>query len=125
MAVINGTVAFANLTEHEQYQGTSTGKFSIVLTLEDADAEQLKLEGVKVREYKNQAQRKFATKFEDFPIVDLEGETLSRGSVRYGDKVRVKYNLGQPHPVHGVSPYLQAVRVIEKGEVLADDDTDF
>ena len=79
MAVINGTVAFANLTEHEQYQGTSTGKFSIVLTLEDADAEQLKLEGVKVREYKNQAQRKFATKFEDFPIVDLEGETLSRG----------------------------------------------
>lgn len=125
MSVINGTVAFANLVEHEQYQGTSTGKFSLVLTLEDADAEQLKLEGVKVREYKNQPQRKFATKFEDFPTVDLDGEPVSRSSVRYGDKVRIKYNLGQPHPVHGVSPYLQAIRVVEKGEVLTDDDTDF
>ena len=125
MSVISGTVAFVNLTEHEIYNGQSTGKYSVVLSLDDVDAEQLQDAGVKIRTYQNQAQRKFSTKFEEFPVIDNEGEPVSRGSVRYGDKVRIKYNLGKPHPVHGTSVYLQAVRVVEKGEAMGEDDGEF
>ncbi len=125
MSVINGVVAFANLAEHEVYNGQSTGKYFLVLTLDDSEAEKLEKEGIKLKMYKNQAQRKFATKFEDFAVIDNDGEPVSRASVRYGDKVRVKYNLGNEHPVHGVAPYLQAVRVVEKGEVELDDDGEF
>ena len=125
MSVINGVVAFANLVAHEVYNGQSTGKYSLVLTLDDSEAEKLEKEGIKLKMYKNQAQRKFATKFEDFAVIDNDGEPVSRASVRYGDKVRVKYNLGNEHPVHGVAPYLQAVRVVEKGEVELDDDGEF
>ena|SRR5210317_189997 len=125
MSVVTGTVAFANLAEHEVYNGQSTGKYSLVLTLDESEAEKLQSEGIKIREYKNQAQRKFATKFDEFPVIDNDGEPVSKSSVRYGDKVRIKYNLGQPHPVHGVAPYLQAVRVVEKGEVGLEDDGEF
>jgi len=125
MSVVTGTVAFANLAEHEVYNGQSTGKYSLVLTLDESEAEKLQSEGIKIREYKNQAQRKFATKFDEFPVIDNDGEPVSKSSVRYGDKVRIKYNLGQPHPVHGVSPYLQAVRVVEKGEIGLEDDGEF
>jgi len=125
MSVINGTVAFANLAEHEVYNGQSTGKYSIVLALDEPEAEKLKAEGVKIREYKNIPQRKFSTKFDQFPVVDNDGEPVSKSSVRYGDKVRIKYNLGNPHPVHGTSVYLQAVRVVEKGEMDIVDDGEF
>jgi hypothetical protein len=122
MSVITGKVAFANLTEHEVFNGQSTGKYSVVLTLEDDEADKLQSEGIKIKTYKNQPQRKFTTKYEDITVVDAEGEPLSKSSVRWGDTVRVKYAVGKPHPVHGSSPYLQAIRVIEKGENDVNDD---
>ena len=125
MSVVNGTVAFANLDAHEVYNGQSTGKYSLVLTLDDAEAEKLESEGVKIKMYKNQSQRKFATKFDEFPVIDNDGEPVSKSSVRYGDKVRIKYDLGAPHPVHGTTVYLKAVRVVEKGEVSVDDEGEF
>ena len=39
--VLEGTVAFENLTEHEMYNGQSTGKYSLVLSLDEGDAESL------------------------------------------------------------------------------------
>ena len=125
MSVINGIVAFANLDEHEIYNGQSTGKYSIVVTLDEESDQKLRQEGVKVKEYKNQPQRKFATKFDDIRVIDNDGEPISKSTVRYGDKVRVKYDLGKPHPVHGTSVYLKAIRVVEKGEVEAGDEGDF
>jgi hypothetical protein len=32
MSVITGKVAFANLTEHEVFNGQSTGKYSVVVS---------------------------------------------------------------------------------------------
>ena len=125
MSVVNGTVAFANLTEHEVFNGQSTGKYSVVVSLDDTEAKKLEAEGVKIKTYKDQPQRKFTTKFEDFTVIDNEGEPVSKGSVRWGDKVRIKYNLGNPHPVHGCTPYMQAIRVVEKGEMGLEDDGDF
>lgn len=125
MSVITGKVAFANLNEHEVFNGQSTGKYSVVVTLDDEQADKLASEGVKLKTYKNESQRKFATKFEDFQVIDNEGEPVSKSSVRYGDTVRIKYGLGKPHPVHGTSVYLQAIRVVEKGEAEGADDEDF
>ena len=125
MSVVTGTVAFANLDKHEVYNGQSTGKYSIVLTLDDDASEQLQQEGVKIKEYKNTPQRKFATKFDEFAVIDNDGEPVSKSSVRYGDKVRIKYDLGSPHPVHGTTVYLKAIRVVEKGEAGLGDDEDF
>jgi hypothetical protein len=125
MSVITGKVAFANLNEHEVFNGQSTGKYSVVVTLDDDQADKLASEGVKLKTYKNENQRKFATKFEDFQVIDNEGEPVSKSSVRYGDTVRIKYGLGKPHPVHGTSVYLQAIRVVEKGEAEGVDDEDF
>ncbi len=64
MAVLEGNVAFANLDEHEEYQGQSTGKYSLVLSLADADEEKLSEQGVKLREYAGIKQRKFRHKYE-------------------------------------------------------------
>ena len=125
MSVVNGVVAFANLDQHEVYQGQSTGKFSIVVSLDEESSDKLQREGVKVNFYKETPQRKFATKFDEFTVVDNDGEPVSKSSVRYGDKVRIKYDLGNPHPVHGQIVYLKAIRVVEKGEVGLEDDGDF
>ena len=116
MSVITGKVAFANLTEHEVFNGQSTGKYSVVVTLDEEAADKLAAEGVKLKTYKNESQRKFATKFEDFTVVDIDGEPVSRGSVRWGDTVRIKYGLGKPHPVHGTATYLSKVKVLELAE---------
>jgi hypothetical protein len=37
----------------------------------------------------------------------------------------LKYKLGQPHPVHGVATYLEAVKVLEEAEFEAGDAADF
>ena len=111
MAVLEGNVAFANLDEHEEYQGQSTGKYSLVLSLEPEDADKLASKGVKLREYEGTAQRKFSTKYE-VPMFDAEGNEFN-GRLTRGSKVRVKYAEGKPHPVHGTSTYLSAIKVVE------------
>ena len=45
LATLEGTVAFENLNEHEMYQGQSTGKFSLVVSLDDATADELDAKG--------------------------------------------------------------------------------
>jgi len=114
MAVLEGNVAFANLDEHEVYQGQSTGKYSLVLSLEGADADMLAEKGVKLREYEGTKQRKFASKF-DVPMFDAEGMDW-RGRLTRGSKVRIQYQEGDEHPVHGVSTYLNKVKVLELAE---------
>lgn len=125
MSVVTGKVAFANLTAHEEFNGQSTGKYSVVLVLDDDAAEKLQAEGVKLKTYKNQNQRKFATQYDNFTVVDVDDEPLARSAIRWGDTVRVKYTVGKPHPVHGSSPYLDKIRLIEKAEREDDDDSEF
>jgi len=114
MAVLKGNVTFANLDKHEEYQGQSTGKYSLVLSLEPEDADKLANKGVKLREYEGTAQRKFSTKYE-VPMFDAEGNEFN-GRLTRGSKVRVKYAEGKPHPVHGTSTYLSAIKVVELAE---------
>ena len=125
--ITEGVVAFSNLSETEKYNGQDTGKFSIVLTLEDEEAEKLSDAGIVVKEYKNQPQRKFVTKFPDFPVMDAEGDTIAK-HVPYGSKVKVLWEPGKPHPTHGVAPYFKKIKVLEMAEhegSLDDGDEDF
>ena len=76
--ITEGIVAFSNLEETEFYNGQDTGKYSITLTLDPDEAAKLAGEGIKLKEYKNQPQRKFVTKFSGFPVLDAEGETTAK-----------------------------------------------
>ena len=109
--VLEGTVAFENLTEHEMYNGQSTGKYSLVLSLDEGDADSLDSLGVKLREYEGTKQRKFASKFE-VGILNADGTPFA-GRVPRGSKVRILWQEGAPHPVNGTSPYLNKAKVLE------------
>ena len=122
-ATIEGTVNFSNLTAHDVYNGQDTGAYSMTITLDEADAAALAAQGVKIKDYQGAKQRKFKSKFE-IKRFDAEGNRYN-GEVPYNSKVRLKYVLGQPHPVHGVSTYLEAVKVLEEAEMTEGDDSDF
>tara|TARA_R110000751_G_scaffold100602_3_gene194549 strand:+ start:1001 stop:1375 length:375 start_codon:yes stop_codon:yes gene_type:complete len=112
--IMEGVVAFENLTEHEMYNGQSTGKFSLVLSLGEEEAADLDARGVKLREYEGVKQRKFASKFE-VGVLNADG-TPFQGRVPRGSKVRLLWQEGTPHPVHGMSTYLNKVKVLEVAE---------
>ena len=120
--VLEGLVAFENLTEHEMYNGQSTGKFSLVLSLDEEKADDLNARGVKLREYEGVKQRKFASKFE-VGIQNADGTPFA-GRVPRGSKVRILWQEGAPHPVHGTSTYLNKVKVLEIAE-QTDSNEDF
>ena len=122
-ATIEGTVNFSNLTAHDVYNGQDTGAYSMTITLDEDDAASLEAQGVKIKDYQGAKQRKFKSKFE-IKRFDAEGNRYN-GEVPYNSKVRLKYVLGQPHPVHGVSTYLEAVKVLEEAEMTEGDDSDF
>ena len=114
MAVVEGKLAFENLDTHEMYQGQSTGKYSVVISLEDSAADDLAAKGVKLREYEGTKQRKFSTKY-DVPVLDAEGQPFM-GRIGRGSTVRLLWAEGQPHPVHGTSTYLNKIKVLEVAE---------
>ncbi len=112
--VTEGVVAFSNLTECEQYQGQSTGRYSLVITISEAEAAKLGDMGIKVKEYNGNSQRKYSSKFH-VPVVDMDNRPVS-GEIPFGSKVRVLWKDGDAHPVHGVPTYLNKVRLVELSE---------
>lgn len=119
--VIEGIVNFSNLTQHDVYMGQTTGKYTMTITMSEDDAESLSSRGVKIKDYEGAKQRKFSSKF-DVKVLDAEGNPFN-GEVPYNSKVRLKYKVGPAHPVHGLSTYLEAVRVLEVAD-MSDDDGD-
>jgi len=117
--VIEGIVNFSNLTQHDVYMGQTTGKYTMTITMSEDDAESLSSRGVKIKDYEGAKQRKFSSKF-DVKVVDAEGNPFN-GEVPYNSKVRLKYKVGPAHPVHGLSTYLEAVKVLEVADMSDDD----
>ncbi len=109
--VTQGVVAFSNVDQMEVFDGQSTGRYSVVIQLDEADASKLADMGVNVKDYKGTAQRKFASKFK-VDVLDMDNEPV-QGEIPYGSKVRVLWKAGDPHPQHGVGTYLNKVRVVE------------
>ena len=120
---VEGVVNFSNLTAHDVFNGQSTGAYSMTVTLSEEDAAELSANGVKIKDYQGNKQRKFKSKY-DIKVFDDEGNPYN-GEVPYNSRVRLKYKLGQPHPVHGVATYLEAVKVLEEAEMAVGDAADF
>ena len=120
---IEGIVNFSNVTQHDVFNGQDSGAYSMTITLSEDDAASLAAQGVKIKDYQGPKQRKFKSKF-DIKRFDAEGNRYT-GEVPYNSKVRLKYVLGQPHPVHGVATYLEAVKVLEEAEMTEGDSGDF
>ncbi len=114
--VIEGIVNFSNVTKHDVYNGQDTGAYSMTVTVSEDDAASLSAQGVKIKDYQGNKQRKFKSKY-NIGMYDAEGNPYT-GEVPYNSKVRLKYKLGQQHPVHGTSTYLEAVKVLEEAEIL-------
>jgi hypothetical protein len=120
--VIEGTVNFSNVTQHDVYNGQDTGTFSMTITMSEDDAAGLATQGVKIKEYEGLKQRKFKSKF-DVSLYTVEGDKYT-GEVPYNSRVRLKFKTGPAHPVHGTPTYLEAVKVLEEAEIQ-EADVDF
>ena len=123
MNVIEGIVNFSNVTKHDVFNGQDTGAYSMTITMSEDDATTLSAQGVKIKDYQGNKQRKFKSKY-DIKLFDSEGNPYN-GEVPYNSKVRLKFKLGNAHPVHGVATYLEAVKVLEKAEMLESESADF
>ena len=123
MNVIEGIVNFSNVTKHDVFNGQDTGAYSMTITMSEHDATELSAQGVKIKDYQGNKQRKFKSKY-DIKLFDAEGNPYN-GEVPYNSKVRLKFKLGNAHPVHGVATYLEAVKVLEEAEILESESADF
>ena len=120
---VEGIVNFSNVTQHDIFNGQSTGAYSMTITVSESDASSLASRGVKIKDYQGNKQRKFKSKF-DVKRFDAEGNRYN-GEVPYNSKVRLRFVLGDAHPVHGVATYLDAVKVLEEAEMTEGDSADF
>ena len=121
--VVEGIVNFSNVTEHDVYNGQSTGSYTLTITMSEDDAESFVSQGVKIKDYQGNKQRKFKSNYE-IKRFDAEGNAY-RGEIPCNSKVRLQYKLGPAHPVHGVPAYLEKVKVLEEAEMTANDSPDF
>ena len=120
--VIEGIVNFSNVTQHDVYNGQDTGTFSMTITMSEDDAAGLASQGVKIKDYEGNKQRKYKSKF-DVSLYTAEGDKYT-GEVPYNSRVRLKFKTGPAHPVHGTPTYLEAVKVLEEAEIQ-EADVDF
>ena len=120
---VEGVVNFSKLTEHDVYNGQDTGAYSMTITMSEDDASTLAANGIKIKDYQGNKQRKFKSKY-DIKVFDADGNPYN-GEVPYNSTVRLKYKMGPAHPVHGVSTYLEAVKVLEEAEMAMGDAADF
>ena len=117
--VVEGVVNFSNVTKTDVYNGQDTGAYSVTITMSEDDAASLAASGVKIKDYQGNKQRKFKSKF-SVKRFDMDGNEYD-GEIPFNSKVRINYMLGQPHPVHGVSTYLEAIKVLEEAEASVED----
>ena len=116
--ITEGLVAFESLKEHDVYEGKSTGKFTLTLTLSEEEAAKVEAAGVKLKMYEGNAQRKFSSGY-DVVVVDADDMPFV-GKLPRGSKVRILWKEGNKHPVHGVGSYLNRVRVLEVADDMGD-----
>ena len=122
-AVVEGVVNFSNVTEHDVYNGQSTGAYTLTITMSEDDADVLADQGVKIKDYQGNKQRKFKSKYE-IKRFDADGNAYI-GEIPFNSKVRLQYKLGPAHPVHGVPAYLEKVKVLEEAEMTENGSPDF
>ena len=111
--VFSGKVAFTSLTKHDEFNGESTGKFSLTVNLDNDSYEKAEALGLRIREREGDMQRKFTSKF-DVDVVDADDNPYA-GEPPRGSEVRVLANIGAISPQWGPSTYMNRVRVVVEG----------
>jgi len=128
LPTVEGTVAFAYLTQPDSYMGND--KYSVTLTLSEDSQEFLKKQGVKLKEYVDKSgavhiQREFKRKAEyNAPLVfDAEGNRIGADAVGWGDTVRLAISIGEGNAL-GRGTYLNKVKLLKKAEKVEGESTD-
>ena len=117
--LVEGTTIFKTfLTTHDSYQGQSTGKHSIQITMDGASASRLTKEGVIIKEFEGEPVRKFTSRF-NVPVY-LMNKELWEEELPSGTKVKINY-VTKKHPTAGEVPYVQSVLVQEMGDGSGND----
>lgn len=114
--IATGTVAFSNLTEFDIFKGKSTGRYSLTVVLDEDSAERLGAQGIKLKDYEGNAQRKFTSKF-NVDVLDMDDEKFV-GEVPRGSLVRVLFQPGEDDAEYGPPCFLNKVRVVEAAETF-------
>lgn len=118
--VTKGEAKYVYLDSTEKFNGDDTGKYTLTVSLSDAEAKKLMDAGVKVRTIKDADTgedikiRKFSTqyKLDDNLIQTMSGEVVGT-DFGAGTEVEVLWKAGKEHPMHGVATYLTAIKVAD------------
>ena len=110
---VEGTTIFnTSLTKFDVYQGQSTEKYALQITLDKKEAARLVKEGVKIKEYDGEPIRKFTSRYD---ILVYQGKNqLWEEEIPSGSKVRIEYTTKDP--TAGAVPYAKRVLLLEVGE---------
>ena len=82
--LVQGTTIFnTSLTQFDTYQGQSTDKYSLQITLDTFNADMLDKAGVKVKEYEGEPIRKFTSRY-DIPVFTGKNERWRCSVLRKG-----------------------------------------
>ena len=112
--LVQGTTIFNSaLTQFDTYQGQSTDKYSLQITLDKKEAARLEKEGVKIKEYDGEPIRKFTSRY-DIPVFTAKNQRWEE-EIPSGSTVRVEYTTKE-HPTAGQVPYAKRVLLLQVGE---------
>ena len=112
--LVQGTTIFNSaLTQFDAYQGQSTDKYSLQITLDEKEAALLGKQGVKIKEYEGEPIRKFTSRYE-IPVFTAKNERW-HDEIPSGSTVRVEYTTKE-HPTAGQVPYAKRVLLLQVGE---------
>jgi len=114
MPTVNGHTIFKTaLTQHDVYQGQSTGKYVVQLKLDPATAKELEAIGVQIKEYEGEPIRKFSSKYQ-VPVFISKDEQWNDELPR-DTKVKLEY-ITKKHPTAGMVPYMKRILILEMGK---------
>lgn len=114
MPTVNGHTIFKTaLTQHDVYQGQSTGKYVVQLKLDPATAKELEGVGVQIKEYEGEPIRKFSSKYQ-VPVFISKDEQWNDELPR-DTKVKLEY-ITKKHPTAGMVPYMKRILILEMGK---------
>jgi len=112
--LVQGTTIFNTaLTQFDTYQGQSTDKYSLQITLDPQARDMLDKAGVKVKEYEGEPIRKFTSRY-DIPVFTAKNQRW-HDEIPSGSIVRVEFTTKE-HPTAGMVPYAKRVLLMEVGE---------
>jgi len=119
--ITKGVAKYVYLDSTEKFNGEDTGKYTLTVAVNDAEAKKLEGAGVKVRTFtdkdtgKEYRGRKFSTQYKlgDEMIQTESGESIGT-DFGAGSDVQVLWKAGNEHPTHGVATYLTAIKVADE-----------